>query len=173
LSAPLVITLKIDAQAQAFFDALRRQHFPAHINYLEAHLTLFHKLPSTEPMINEVLEAVAQRKIFSLNVPDVKHIGNGVAYAIRSATVQEMHLQLQKRFNRWLTGQDRKRIWPHITIQNKVTAFKSMQLYTELKKDFKPFEIKATGLSTWRYLKGPWEHLSDFDFREEPVNYEL
>lgn len=165
--APLIITLKIDAEAQAFFDALRRQHFPAHINYLDAHLTLFHNLPSAEPLIDTVLEDISRRQPFSLNVADVKHIGNGVAYAIRSATVQEMHLQLQKRFNRWLTAQDRKRSWPHITIQNKVTAFKSMELYNELKKDFKPFDIKAIGLSSWLYLKGPWEHVRDFDFREE------
>ena len=37
--APLILTLALDDVAQAYFDALRRQHFPPKINYLTAHLT--------------------------------------------------------------------------------------------------------------------------------------
>ena len=43
--APLILTLALDADSQAHFDALRKQHFPPAINYLAAHLTLFHHLP--------------------------------------------------------------------------------------------------------------------------------
>ncbi|WP_204248378.1 hypothetical protein [Hymenobacter sp. PAMC 26628] len=43
--APLILTLALDTDSQAYFDELRRQHFPAKINYLAAHVTLFHHLP--------------------------------------------------------------------------------------------------------------------------------
>ena len=41
---PLILTLVLDAASQAFFDRLRRQHFPPERNVLDAHLTLFHAL---------------------------------------------------------------------------------------------------------------------------------
>ena len=47
-AAPLIVTLKLDDAAQTYFNALRRQHFPPAINYLGAHLTLFHHLPGAE-----------------------------------------------------------------------------------------------------------------------------
>ena len=42
---PLIVTLKLDAASFARLDGLRRTHFPAAINRLSAHLTLFHHLP--------------------------------------------------------------------------------------------------------------------------------
>lgn len=44
--APLIVTLGLDADAAAFFDALRRAHFPTERSFLPAHLTLFHRLPA-------------------------------------------------------------------------------------------------------------------------------
>ena len=56
--SPLILTLQLDAQAFAFFNFLRQKHFPAKINYLDAHLTLFHHLPP-DPAVTEVLENIA------------------------------------------------------------------------------------------------------------------
>ena len=44
---PLVLTLVLDAQSFAFFDGLRRRHFPPERNVIAAHLTLFHALPGS------------------------------------------------------------------------------------------------------------------------------
>jgi hypothetical protein len=45
---PLIVTLKLDADTFARFERLRREHFPAKLNHLSAHLTLFHHLPGEE-----------------------------------------------------------------------------------------------------------------------------
>jgi len=45
---PLILTLNFNNEVQQFFNALRKQHFPPVINYLDAHLTLFHHLPPPE-----------------------------------------------------------------------------------------------------------------------------
>lgn len=64
----------------------------------------------------------------------------------------------------FLTGKDKKKLWPHITVQNKVTAWKALQTATELRKDFKPFTIQATGFSLWHFNKGPWIPAGEFLF---------
>jgi len=42
---PLILTLKLDEESQAFFDKQRALYFPPERNFLKAHLTLFHQLP--------------------------------------------------------------------------------------------------------------------------------
>ena len=64
MSNPLILTLKPDEQAQQFFNALRKAHFPAHANYLDAHLTLFHLLPDANDTVIRCLETTAQRSPF-------------------------------------------------------------------------------------------------------------
>jgi hypothetical protein len=44
----LIVTLLLNEEADEYFTNLRNQHFPAAINYLRAHLTLFHKLPDED-----------------------------------------------------------------------------------------------------------------------------
>ena len=71
---------------------------------------------------------------------------------------------MQAYFSTYLTAQDRNKLWPHITIQNKVTAYKALVTHTLLDPKFVPFTIRAQGLSVWKYLNGPWEHMSDHLF---------
>ena len=57
---PFILTLQLDAESFARFNALRQQYFPPSRNYLEAHLTLFHALPAqNETQIRADLDAVA------------------------------------------------------------------------------------------------------------------
>ncbi|MEP6673555.1 MAG: 2'-5' RNA ligase family protein [Ferruginibacter sp.] len=164
MKLPLIVTLQLEKPAADFFSLQRKTYFPAHINYLDAHLTLFHVLPSGETIIKKTIESICQRNEFNLEVTGIKNIGNGVAYNIESQELSAMHLNMQKEFDSFLTGKDRGKLWPHITIQNKVTAFKALTLYQKLSSEFKPFSVKATGISTWKYLDGPWEHVEDFSF---------
>ena len=161
---PLIITLKMDEKSQDFFNEKRQEHFPAHINYLNAHITLFHKLPSDEALVTDTLSSFAERKIFSLAVTGVKHIGNGVAYKIESETLQELHKSLQISFKPWLVKQDAHKLWPHVTIQNKVTNYKSELLCKSLSETFEPFNINTLGLQAWHYLNGPWSLQQEFLF---------
>lgn len=162
---PLIVTLRLLPEHQQFFNQLRKMHFPAHANYLQAHVTLFHHLPSSGPFIREQLIQFAKHPPISLLVNEIRHLGNGVAYSIESEELQQLHQSMQHTFTPWLNTKDQQRLWPHITIQNKATAFKAQQLFEQLNEDFTPFEITATGINTWLYLKGPWKAVETFPFQ--------
>ena len=161
---PLIITLEMEAEHKAMFDALRKAHFPAHSNYLNAHLTLFHHLPSHENIIEETLNTFSNREQLILEVNAVKSIGNGVIFTIASEALQILHQSMQQIFMPWLKRQDQQVLRPHITIQNKVTEFKATRLLEELQSTFSPFTITTTGFSTWYYLGGPWRPAGFFPF---------
>jgi len=161
---PLIVTLKLDEAAQVYFNQLRQQYFPKHVNYLDAHLTLFHHLPASFVGIDEALKHISNRNNMQLNVSGLKNMGNGVAFWIESAELQQLHKKLQQSFASFLISQDRQNLWPHITVQNKVTAFKAAQTLDFLQRDFKPSNIYATGISTWLYMSGPWAHQQDYPF---------
>ena len=160
----MIITLQLEESARHYFNERRKAYFPAHINYLEAHLTLFHALPSGEQLIQSTLEQLSKRAHISLHIEYLKNIGNGVAYKVTSPELQTLHASMQKAFEPFLVGKDKQTLWPHITVQNKVTAFKAQLLFEVLSKDFKPFTIIGTGISTYLYEGGPWQHMKDFAF---------
>jgi hypothetical protein len=163
---PLIVTLGLQHDQQQFFNELRKKHFPAHVNYLDAHITLFHHLPSHGPFIHEQLAAFASHAPIRLFVNEIRHLGKGVAYSIESEELQQLHRDMQHTFAIWLNTKDQQPLWPHITIQNKATAFKAQQLFEKLSENFIPFEITATGIHTWLYLKGPWKAVETFPFTD-------
>src|SRR3954447_20532670 len=44
-TAPLILTLGLDPETQAWLESMRRAHFPPARNLVPAHVTLFHALP--------------------------------------------------------------------------------------------------------------------------------
>lgn len=164
MSNILIVTLQIEEVYQLHFNALRELYFPAHANYLDAHITLFHHLPIGESAITAALREAAERGPIILNVAGIINFGKGVAYRLVSGELQTLHQQLQKTFDPWLIKQDKQPLRPHITVQNKVTSYKAQQLHQTLLQDFTPFEFKATGIQTWRYMRGPWKALETFSF---------
>ncbi|PSK93333.1 2'-5' RNA ligase family protein [Taibaiella chishuiensis] len=167
---PLIVTLELEAADQAYFSIQRQAYFPAHRNYLDAHLTLFYHLPAAEPAVLACLEAAAHRPPMSLRVEGPAYMGIGVAYGLRSEELAAWHAGLQQQLDPWLKRQDRKILWPHITIQNRVTAFKAQLLYDKLRADFEPFDITARGLRTWLYFYGPWKPLAYYPFQNGSVD---
>lgn len=164
-TAPLLLTLNLNPQAQLFFNNLRNRHFPAERNFIDAHLMLFHKLPPGEDSIYSDIENITQVvSSFDLQVAGISGIGNGVAYKVVSHNLQQLHKQLQHKWEKWLIPQDKNKLWPHITIQNKVSAENATELLQHLSNTFKPFNITATGLSLWAYIGGPWQFIRSFDF---------
>lgn len=164
-SAPLILTLRIDKEKQFFFNQLRLQHFPASRNVLQAHLTLFHKVPD-EANTYKVLQNV-EHEIFKLSVTGLMHLGNGVAFKIESEVLSSLRLKLRNVFENVLCAQDKQGFRPHITIQNKVTAEAASQLFQETSKTFEAMEIEAYGLDLWRYLNGPWAHVAFYPFQAQ------
>ncbi len=161
---PLIITLKIDEATQKFLDEQRKKYFPAHCNYVDAHITLFHKLPSNKIEINTIIEKFARRKSFELNIINVVLQENGVAYEIKCDELLQLHKEMQEDLSRYLIKNDRKKLWPHITIQSKVTAFKAFKTHAELQSTFTPIPTSAIGFSCWYYVKGYWEKKNEYLF---------
>ena len=163
--APLILALTLDTNSQQYFNALRRKHFPPERNYLDAHLTLFHHLPAGEMRIIEAISNVVYNcDKLQVLVTGVKSIGNGVAFVMECAQLQAMHKQLQQQWEPWLIPQDRQKLWPHITVQNKVNPVVAKQLKDKLEQEFTPFEVTGTGLSLFEYQGGPWKFVREFEF---------
>jgi 2'-5' RNA ligase len=166
-TAPLILTLTLDADSQAFFDAQRRRYFPAKINYLSAHLTLFHALPGAEydAIVADLAAAAAgQPGPLPLAVTGLKCMGRGVMYTLDNPALPALHRRLQRQWQPWLTPQDGQGLRPHITVQNKVDPAVARALHEELAASFQPFEAQGTGLALWAYKGGPWELRQQFAF---------
>ena len=164
-SKPLILTIKLDDAAQLSFNELRKLYFPAERNFLNAHLTLFHQLPANETSIlSDIENLTVHATRLVLQVESVVSIGNGTAYKIASKELQALHRLLQQKWMQWIIQQDKQKLWPHITIQNKVSAEKAKELQAVLKSDFKPFAIYGNGFSLWEYEGGPWEFIRDYEF---------
>ncbi|KQP18843.1 2'-5' RNA ligase family protein [Methylobacterium sp. Leaf100] len=167
-SDPLILTLEMDAQTFAHFDGLRRRHFPAALNHIPAHVTLFHHLPGLdEAGITETVAALARTQAPpEVAVTGLRFLGRGVAYGLDAPGLSAFRGRLAHEFASVLTAQDAQGWRPHVTIQNKVTAGVARALLAEREAAFAPFTFTAPGLVLWRYLGGPWERRAAFAFGE-------
>lgn len=162
---PFILTLAMNEEAATFFNQQRQKYFPAHLNFLQAHLTLFHYLPlPADEIVAQVQPIVKEVASFDMPVTDLVSLGNGVAYKLESKNLQSLHLRLQQLWKPMLKPQDLQKLWPHITVQNKVISQEANDLLVQLKTGFQAFTIKATGLSVWEYLNGPWKFIETVPF---------
>lgn len=161
----LIVTLLLDDPAQQRFDRLRAQHFPPERNHLAAHVTLFHALPGEQlDAVRADLAEAARRPAFDVAVTGVRFLGRGVAYDLEPAGIRSVRDALAASWAPWLTPQDRQRISPHVTVQNKVAPATARALHERLRAEFVPWTARARGLGLWRYLGGPWEPLGEHAF---------
>lgn len=158
-AAPLILTLVLDAPAQAFFDRARRQYFPQELNFIDAHVTMFHHLPGDRlACIKEHLSAAcAAQSPSEVAVNAVRSLGRGVAYGVSAPGMEALRARLASHWRDVLTAQDRQGWRPHVTVQNKVSPAEARDLLLRLSQDFTPFSATATGLALWWYRAGPWE----------------
>lgn len=171
--APLILSLQLDSESFAFFDAVRRLHFPAERNHIPAHLTLFHHLPGARlRAIERMLESIAAANpVFRMRVTGLRFLGFGSAYQIDSGELSKLRSGLALEWMDHLTRQDAQPFRPHITIQNKVDGSDAKALYADLCASFEEFDISATGLLLWRYCGGPWELIREFRFVETSTSH--
>ena len=159
-----ILTLRMNAEAQAHFDQLRKEHYPPHLNRIAAHLTLFHALPDGEDIAAVLRDATLASVAFSMRVSSLMNLGRGVAYAIASPELLALHAQLANAFASHLIPQDRQRFRPHIVVQNKATGDQARALRARLTLGFAPWDVQAEGLDWWDYLGGPWKLRETFHF---------
>ena len=160
---PLIVTALLDADAQERFDRLRRNHFPPERNHLDAHLTLFHRLPDG-PAIGAALAVAANRPTITARVRRVRRWRGGVAYDFVAPELTALRAQLAEGWSDLLSAQDRGKSDLHVTVQNKVDPAAAERLHAELTAGFDPYDVEVIGLGLWRYLGGPWEPVRAFAF---------
>ncbi|MBX0290320.1 2'-5' RNA ligase family protein [Hymenobacter sp. HSC-4F20] len=165
-SAPLILTLALDAGSQQHFNGLRQRYFPPERNYLQAHVTLFHHLPGAQAaaLSDHLAQVAAATSPLPLQVAGLRFLGRGVAYQLHTPELQVLHQALQQKWAAWLTPQDQQRLKPHVTVQNKVDPAVARALHQELTEQFQPFKATGTGFTLWLYRGGPWEELQQFRF---------
>ncbi|SEM42914.1 2'-5' RNA ligase [Sphingomonas gellani] len=156
------MTALFGRQDQAWFDALRREHFPAERNQLDAHLTLFHHLPpsAADELKHRLAGETRGVRAPVARVGGLMSLGRGVAFRIESPELTALRASLAEAFAGLLTPQDAGGWRPHVTIQNKVTPAVARLLLERLQRDFRPREVEIAGIGTWWYRGGPWEPLS-------------
>jgi len=168
----LIVTLQMDARSAARFTALRRAHFPAERNWLDAHITLFHALPGAyaDDILGDIAQAADRQEAFALQVERVYFLGAGVAYAMSSPEGMALREDLARCWPSLLGRQDRHWRGPlHVTVQNKVRPEEARRLHAALERDFVPGAIDAVGLQVWEYLGGPWRPVATYPFRERSM----
>jgi len=160
--APIIVSALFGRADQAWFDGLRRRHFPPERNQLDAHLTLFHHLP---PSIEAELKHRLTQATRGVRAPVARasglmSLGRGVAIRVECPALLEIRSMLSDAFAGMLTPQDAGGWRPHVTIQNKVAPATAKLLLGALSRDFRAREVEVAGIGTWWYRGGPWEPLS-------------
>jgi 2'-5' RNA ligase len=163
---PLILTLALDPGSFARLDAERRALFPAHLNRIPAHVTLFHHLPGAEEAaVAGALAAGCRDQAPSpVRVTGLVPLGRGVAYRLDAPEVAALRDRLARAWDAWLTPQDRQPWRPHVTVQNKVAPEAARATLDDLRARFSPWEARAEGLLLWRYKGGPWDAVGGFPF---------
>jgi hypothetical protein len=161
-SAPIIVTALFGKADQAWFDGLRRRHFPPERNHLDAHLTLFHHLPPamSAELRQRLVAATRGMAPPAARVVAPFSLGRGVAFRIESPGLAAIRADLADAFAGLLTPQDQAGWRPHVTVQNKVEPAVARALLAELTAGFEARPVQIAGLASWWYRGGPWEPLS-------------
>ena len=166
MAGALIITAEFTPADLAWLDQLRRSHYPAELNRLPAHLTMFHALPpSAEREARSTLARAVSQPPPRGSIEGPVELAGGVALRIVSPELDRIRDELAGAFHGLLNAQDAGGWWPHVTIQNKVPPREARTLKAGLEREFRrrPLAIRALGLH--RYLDGPWERLAIYPFR--------
>ena len=167
MTAPIIITADMGKADQAWANGLRRAHFPAERNHVDAHITLFHHLPPSHlPEIKSRLAGlVADYPAPVAFLGDVMLLGKAVAFRVDSPELLSMRAALADSFRGLLIPQDQAQPRLHITVQNKVEPSVAKALHAHLLDSFRPRPLAISGLSAHYYRGGPWEHIGRWSFR--------
>jgi 2'-5' RNA ligase len=139
------------------FQALRQAHFPAHRNFIPAHLTLFHHLPGCDPaaIAADLAATLHARTPVRLHATGLRFLGRGVAYAFDAPELTLLRNDLAARWSASLTPQDRQSFCPHVTVQNKVDPEEARKLKQRLEAGFQPFGVMGEGLCSGAISAAP------------------
>ena len=165
---PFILTLSLDETLANTLNQLREAHFPKERNFLAAHVTLFHALPSEREadLRRDLGEICTETPTFEVRSPELKHWGKGVFAVLEAPPLLTLRKELARGWQGFLTPQDRQGYRPHVTLQNKVPKDEARALFETLSPTWHPLTGQALGLTLWRYAGGPWAFAAAFEFAE-------
>lgn len=157
-SPPIIVTAQFDAGADALFQRRRQEFFPPQLNFIPAHLTLFHNLPGDREreVVAGIAAAIEGQPPVVVHVPALMSLGRGVAYRLGSDELMSLRGRMVQRFDGMLVRQDRQGFRPHVTIQNKVSPAQAKGTRAILEREFAPFDATIEAIQLWHYRGGPW-----------------
>ena len=158
MTGALIVTAMLDEASQARFDGERARYFPAAINYLQAHVTLFHALPAGNCRAWRGLwrRCAGRRRRRGSRRAGCASLGAAWLTRWICREVVGVRATLAAAWRAWLTPQDRQGFRPHVTVQNKVAPDLARALLAELQAEYAPWRGVVPGLALWRYEGGPW-----------------
>ena len=167
MSSPLILTAAFDPTSAEVFQGLRDRHFPAALNIVPAHLTLFHHLPGDEigRVVQDLARAVAGVGPLPFKTTGVRFLGRGCALDVGCNGLPDLQRSLAQQWSSWLTKQDSQGFRPHVTVQNKVDPEKARRLCGDL-AGAPPITGHIVGLDLWFYRGGPWERAAKMRFAD-------
>ena len=166
MAGALIVTAELGSQDFAWLDKLRREYYPAELNRVPAHLTIFHALPpSAETEVRSRLAQLAKRRAPPARIEGLIDLGGAVAFRVVSPDLGSIREELAFDLHGLLGAQDIGGWRPHVTIQNKVAPKIVCALIASLERGFVPRPLAIGGLGLHRYLGGPWETIAVYPFR--------
>jgi 2'-5' RNA ligase superfamily len=166
VAGPLIVTADFAAEDFAWLDGLRRAYYPAELNRVPAHLTMFQGLPPSA--IEEVKHQLARHSAApppKAMLAGFMNLSSGVAFRIVSDDLEAIRQAIAEHFHGLLCAPDAAGWRPHVTIQNKVPARQAKMLLDGLEESFRSRPLGVAGLALHRYRGGPWETLATYRFR--------
>ncbi len=162
---PIIVTAHAAPGDMAYFDQMRRKHFPPHRNFLNAHITLFHHLPGRVfgEASSLAQEVVAQTQPFTR-----KFLASGIwAVASPSRSGALNWKPCAPTFSKPLAR------GPAAGSTEVQTAYHCPEQGGEgvrgyslraLRAGLEPRHITILGIDLWDYLGGPWGHRAFLPF---------
>lgn len=169
-----VLTFLTDSKHHKTMTQWRKDYFPARLNRLDAHLTLFHALPGSKlddaiiPTLEATANSTEQFHVLAATPFKLKHgIAIGVPKTAGGTTARDVHAKLKNEWQPFLSDQDAGGFAAHYTIMNKVDNPKEVDsAFAEVEQNFKACPGTIEGLSLWRYDRSRWEWARDFVFQK-------
>ena len=163
---PLILTALLDPASQARFEEERQAYFPPALNFIAAHVTLFHHLPGAElaTIDRQLGECCRAGAAAPFSTTGLRFMGRGTAYLLSMPAISGLRASLAERWRPWLTPQDRQGWQAHVTVQNKVAPDVARRLHASLQARFSQRDGMVLGLDLWHYLGGPWEKVAQYAF---------
>ena len=166
MAGPLIVTADFAPPDFAWLEGLRRAHYPAELNRVPVHLTMFQGLPPSA--VDEVRRQLALNTAAPAPravIAGLMNLGSGVAFRVVSDELEGVREAIADHFHGMLCAPDASGWRPHVTIQNKVPAKQAKALIDQLEDSLRARPLGIAGLSVHRYRGGPWETLSTYKFR--------